>query len=55
VMPPLQGAIIDLQAVEMGTVSFPAVRASFILPFICFAVIAIYGGRFRSRDAENPT
>lgn len=38
-MPPLQGAIIDL-----GTVGFlPAVNFSFILPFICFIVIAIYG------------
>jgi len=40
-MPPLQGAIIDL-----GTVGFlPAVNFSFILPFICFVVIAIYGYR----------
>ncbi len=39
IMPPLQGAIIDL-----GTVmSFPAVNFSFILPFICFVIIAIYG------------
>ncbi|WP_372743928.1 L-fucose:H+ symporter permease [Lutibacter sp.] len=40
-MPPLQGTIIDL-----GTVgSLPAVNFSFILPFICFCVIAIYGYR----------
>lgn len=40
-MPPLQGAIIDL-----GTVAWlPAVNFSFILPFICFIVIAIYGYR----------
>ena len=40
-MPPIQGAIIDL-----GTVaSLPAVNFSFILPFICFMVIAIYGYR----------
>lgn len=40
-MPPLQGAIIDL-----GTVGFlPAVNFSFILPFISFCVIAIYGYR----------
>jgi MFS transporter, FHS family, L-fucose permease len=40
-MPPLQGAIID-----MGTVgSMPAVNISFILPFISFVVIAIYGYR----------
>ena len=40
-MPPIQGAIIDL-----GTLGFlPAVNASFILPFISFCVIAIYGYR----------
>jgi len=38
-MPPLQGAIIDL-----GQVGFlPAVNFSFILPFICFVVIAWFG------------
>jgi MFS transporter, FHS family, L-fucose permease len=38
-MPPLQGSIIDL-----GTVfGFPAVNFSFILPFICFVVIARFG------------
>lgn len=44
-MPPLQGAIIDL-----GTVAWlPAVNASFILPFICFVVICIYGVRTNRR------
>ncbi|MCH5181998.1 MAG: MFS transporter, partial [Prevotellaceae bacterium] len=40
-MPPLQGAIIDL-----GTVwGFPAVNISFILPFFCFCAVALYGYR----------
>ncbi len=40
-MPPLQGLIID-----QGTIGFlPAVNFSFILPFICFVAIAIYGYR----------
>ena len=40
-MPPLQGSIIDL-----GTVAgLPAVNISFILPFISFVVISIYGYR----------
>jgi FHS family L-fucose permease-like MFS transporter len=40
-MPPLQGLIID-----QGTIGFlPAVNFSFLLPFICFVVIAIYGRR----------
>ena len=38
-MPPLQGMIIDA-----GTVAgFPAVNISFVLPMICFIVVAIYG------------
>jgi FHS family L-fucose permease-like MFS transporter len=45
VMPPLQGAMIDLQTVGIGGLEFPAVRASFVLPLICFAVIATYGRR----------
>lgn len=40
-MPPLQGSIIDL-----GTVAnMPAVNVSFVLPFISFFVITIYGYR----------
>lgn len=40
-MPPLQGAIID-----MGTIAgIAAVNFSFILPLICFVVIAVYGYR----------
>jgi FHS family L-fucose permease-like MFS transporter len=45
VMPPVQGAIIDLETVGLGSFSFPAVRASFLLVVICFAVIAHYGWR----------
>ncbi|MFA6838852.1 MAG: L-fucose:H+ symporter permease, partial [Dysgonamonadaceae bacterium] len=46
ILPPLQASIIDL-----GTIgsSFPAVNASFILPFICFVVVAWYGGRTYKR------
>ena len=42
VLPPLQAMIID-----RGTVfgSFPATNASFILPLVCFLVVAIYGYR----------
>ena len=40
-MPPLQGLIID-QGVIIGQ---PAVNVSFILPFICFLMITIYGFR----------
>ncbi len=41
VMPPLQGAIIDLKSVA----GMPAVNVSFVLPLICFVVIAAYGFR----------
>ncbi len=40
-MPPLQGAIIDMERIG----NMAAVNASFVLPFICFVVIAIYGYR----------
>jgi FHS family L-fucose permease-like MFS transporter len=40
-MPPMQGAIIDLGTVAgMASVNF-----SFILPFVCFCIIAVYGFR----------
>lgn len=41
VMPPLQAAIIDCGVV----CGWPAVNASFVLPFICFLVIIYYGYR----------
>ena len=40
-MPPMQGKIIDCKQLF----GMPAVNVSFILPFICFVVIAIYGYR----------
>ena len=40
-MPPLQGAIID-----MGTIAgMPAVNVSFFLPFICFIVVGVFAFR----------
>ena len=44
VMPPLQGMII-----KQGTVmQMPAENFSFIIPLICFVVVAVYGYRTRS-------
>ncbi len=44
VMPPLQGAII-----KQGIIfSMPAENISFIIPLICFVVVAIYGFRTRT-------
>lgn len=42
-MPPLQGMIID-QGILWG---HPAVNVSYILPLVCFVVVAIYGIRSR--------
>ncbi|MGE4490692.1 MAG: MFS transporter, partial [Kiritimatiellales bacterium] len=44
-MPPLQGAIMDMPAFNMGFMTLSSVRASFILPLICFIVIGIFGFR----------
>ena len=46
ILPPLQARIIDTHTVW----GMPAVNVSFILPFICFIVVAIYGYRTFSRD-----
>ena len=42
VLPPVQAAIID-----QGTIfgSFPATNASFVLPLLCFLIVAVYGYR----------
>ena len=40
-MPPLQGMIIDLQTVW----GHPAVNVSFVLPLLCFVIVALYGYR----------
>jgi FHS family L-fucose permease-like MFS transporter len=47
-MPPLQGRILDIGGKGFSDVtilSVPEVNFSFILPFICFVVIAIFGYR----------
>ena len=45
VFPPLQAAIIDCKVI----LGMPAVNVSFILPLVCFIVIAIYGQRIMSK------
>ena len=42
-MPPMQGTIIDQDVIA----GHPAVNVSYILPFICFIFVAIYGIRAR--------
>ena len=45
VLPPLQASIID-QHMVLG---WPAVNVSFVLPFVCFLVIIVYGYRTYTR------
>jgi len=45
-MPILQGMLLDLGGPDYGDVQLlgvPEVNFSFILPLICFAVVALYG------------
>jgi FHS family L-fucose permease-like MFS transporter len=42
-MPPLQGWIMDQPAFNLGFIQLASVRASFVLPLICFVVIMWYG------------
>jgi len=42
-MPPMQAAIIDLPPINLGFMELASVRASFVLPMICFVVIACFG------------
>lgn len=46
VLPPLQASIIDCGELF----GMPAVNVSFVLPFICFIVIAVYGYRTYQRS-----
>lgn len=46
-MPPLQGIIIDLQTIW----GHPAVNVSFVLPLLCFLIVAAYG--YRSQPAKR--
>ena len=46
VLPPIQASIIDMHTVFV----MPAVNVSFVLPFICFIVIIIYGHRSYARS-----
>tara|TARA_B110000967_G_scaffold208639_1_gene261522 strand:+ start:2031 stop:3458 length:1428 start_codon:yes stop_codon:yes gene_type:complete len=45
-MPPMQGALIDGGSLIAG---IPSVQTSFVLPLICFVVIAIYGYRAHNK------
>jgi FHS family L-fucose permease-like MFS transporter len=44
-MPPMQGAIMDMEAFNLGFMTLSSARVSFVLPLICFVVIAAFGFR----------
>ena len=44
-MPPMQGWIMDQSAFNLGFMTLSSTRTSFVLPLICFVVIALYGFR----------
>lgn len=50
-MPPLQGAIIDMKNVG----GLAAVNASFVLPLLCFLVIVVYGFRVYRCEISGDT
>jgi FHS family L-fucose permease-like MFS transporter len=52
-MPPMQGAIMDMNAFNLGFMTLSSTRASFVLPLICFVVIAIFG--FRTSKVHGHT
>jgi FHS family L-fucose permease-like MFS transporter len=44
-MPPLQAAIMDMDAFNIGPMVLSSTRVSFLLPWFCFVVIALFGFR----------
>lgn len=48
-MPPLQGAVMDLPGLELGAFALSSTRLSFALPLVCFVVVAWYGHRARTK------
>jgi FHS family L-fucose permease-like MFS transporter len=44
-MPPIQGAIMDMNPFSLGQIVLSSTRASFVLPLFCFFVIAYFGWR----------
>jgi FHS family L-fucose permease-like MFS transporter len=51
-MTPMQGAIMDMSAFNIGGMILSSTRVSFFLPAICFVVIAVYGLWVKSHKAR---
>jgi hypothetical protein len=44
-LPVLQGMVLDMPPFDLGFTELSSVRASFLIPLVCFVFIAIYGFR----------
>ncbi len=53
IMPRMQGALIDGNGLQLGSLVLEPVRVSFFLPALCFVVIAIYGFISHRTSARN--
>ena len=52
-MPVLQGSIIDMGGAEHIICGLPSVNVSYVLPFVCFLIITLYGFRcYLARDKK---
>ncbi len=52
-MPPLQAKIMDMGSLNLGFMTLSSTRASFVLPLICFVIIAVFG--FRTSKVHGHT
>ena len=52
-MPVLQGSIIDMGGAEHIICGLPSVNVSYVLTFVCFLIITLYGFRcYLARDKK---
>ncbi|CAN5560593.1 hypothetical protein BH20VER1_BH20VER1_05870 [soil metagenome] len=45
ILPPLQAGIMDMGAFQLGPLALSSIRASFVMPLLCFAEVAWFGWR----------
>jgi MFS transporter, FHS family, L-fucose permease len=45
ILPPLQAMIMDGGAIHLGPLLLSSIRASFVIPLLCFVVVALFGWR----------
>ena len=55
ILPPLQAMIMDMEGFQLGPLLLSSIRASFVMPLICFAVVAWFGWRTMVAHREPGT